>query len=101
MNRPLPCTFYGGFRQFKISASDFGTVSMRKQFLSMVIEGVVNGRQLKISASDFGNVSMHREFLTTVIEGVVHGIHKAVIWSSFGVIQRHKGKWRYSGILPL
>ena len=28
---PLPYTFYGGFKMFKISASEFGTVGMRRQ----------------------------------------------------------------------
>ena len=27
---PLPCTFYQSFKMFKISASEFGTVSMRR-----------------------------------------------------------------------
>ena len=67
-NRPLPCKFYGSFRLFKISASDFCTTDMRRQFHSCAYE-----------------------FPTTVTTGVVHGVHKVVIQSSFGVIWRHKG----------
>ena len=51
---------------------------------------------LKISASEFGTVSICRqfcvcayEFVTMVTEGVVHGVHKVVI-RSFDVIRRHK-----------
>ena len=51
----------------------------------------------KISASEFSTVSMHRrfgtctyEFLTTVTEGVGHGVYKVVSRSSFGVIQQCK-----------
>ena len=29
---PLACGFYGSFKMFKISASEFGTVGMRRQF---------------------------------------------------------------------
>ena len=48
--RPLPCTSYGSFKMFKISASEFRTVGMcrrmracRDEFLAMVTEGVVHG----------------------------------------------------------
>ena len=44
--------------------------------------------------SDFGTVTMRRqfhicayEFLTMVTEGVFHGVHKVVIQSSSGVIR--------------
>ena len=67
MNRQLPCQSYESFKLFKISASDFGTISMRRQFLARTYE-----------------------FLTMVTEGVVHSVCKVVIRSSFGVIQRHK-----------
>ena len=62
-NRPLPCTSYGSFRQFIISVSDFGTVSMCMCLC---------------------------EFLTIVTKGVVHGVHKVVIRWSFGVIRPDK-----------
>ena len=64
MNRPLPCASYGSFEMFKISASDFGTMSM--------------GRQ-KQACTD--------RILATVTEGVVHGVHKVLIRLSFGVIR--------------
>ena len=60
---------------FKISTSEFGTVSMRRQFRACAYE-----------------------FLTAVTEGVVHGIHNVMIWLSFGVIRRHKargGTWKF------
>ena len=48
----------------------------------------------KISASKFGTVTMRRrfractdEFLARVTEGVVHGIYKVVAWLSFDVIR--------------
>ena len=50
------------FEIFKISASEFGTMSMRRQFRACTYE-----------------------FLTTATKGVVHGVHKVVIQSSFGV----------------
>ena len=31
-NHPIPCESYGGFRLFKIFASDFNTMSMHRQF---------------------------------------------------------------------
>ena len=41
----------------------------------------------KISASEFSTVSMHRQmqacadgFLVTVTDGVVHGVYKVVTW---------------------
>ena len=50
VNCPLPCTSYGNFKMFKISTSEFGTISMHRwfrackdEFLAMVIEGVVQG----------------------------------------------------------
>ena len=50
----------------------------------------------KISASDFSTVGMRRrfrpcayEFLTMVTKGVVHSVHM-VIQSFLGVIRRHK-----------
>ena len=63
MNRLLPCKSYGSFKLFKISASDFNTVGMRRRFYACTYK-----------------------FLTMVTEGVVHGVHKVVIRSSFGVI---------------
>ena len=46
---PLPCASYRRFKMFKISASEFGTVSRHRQmwactdeFLAMVTEGVVH-----------------------------------------------------------
>ena len=35
-------------------------------------------------------MSMCREILAMVTEGVVHRVYKVVTWSYFGVIQRHK-----------
>ena len=64
---PLPCESYGSFKLFKISASDFDTVSLCRRFRACAYE-----------------------FLTTVTEGVVYGVHKVVIRSSFVVIRRHK-----------
>ena len=66
-NHPLPCMFYVSFKQFKISTSDFGTMSMCRRFRACTYE-----------------------LLTVVTEGVVHGVHKVVIQSSFGVTRRHK-----------
>ena len=68
MKGPLPWALYGSFKIFKISASDFGTMTMHRGFCACVYE-----------------------FLTTVTEGVVHGAHKVVIRLSFGVIRQHKG----------
>ena len=50
---------------------------------------------IDISASDFGTICMCRQFstyeyLTTATKGVVHGVHKVVVQSSFGVIWQHK-----------
>ena len=73
MNCPLPCESYGSFKLFKISASDFGTVSMHRSFCACAYH-----------------------FLTTVTEGVVHSVHRVVIQSSSGIIQQHKangGTW--------
>ena len=67
MNRPIPCESYRSFKLFKISASDFDTVSMCR----------------RLSACAY-------EFLTKVAKGVVHGVHKVVIPSSFSLIRRHK-----------
>ena len=66
-NCPLPCESYGSFKLFKISASDFSTMSIRRQFRLCTYE-----------------------FLATVTESVVHSVYKVVIWWSFGVIRRHK-----------
>ena len=52
---------------FEISASEFGTVDMRRQFPTCAYE-----------------------FLTTVTEDVVYDVHKVVIWPSFSVIRGHK-----------
>ena len=48
----------------------------------------------ELSASDFSTVSLRRQFcvcafecLTKVTNGVVNDVYKVVIWSSFGVIQ--------------
>ena len=51
---------------FKITASEFSTVGMRRRFRACAYE-----------------------FLTMFPEDVVQGVHKVVIWSSFGVIWRH------------
>ena len=75
VNRLLPCRSYGSFEIFKISASEFGTVSMRRSFRACAYE-----------------------FLNTVTEGVVHSVHKVVIRSSFGVMWQHKasgGTWTF------
>ena len=61
------CESYGSFRLFKISASSFGTVDMRRQFCTCAFE-----------------------FLAMVTEGVVHSVYKAVVRSFFGVIRSHK-----------
>ena len=63
-NRPLSYESYESFTLFKIFASDFGPVSMRRRFHAYAYE-----------------------FPTMVTEGVVHCEHKVVIQSSFGVIQ--------------
>ena len=67
MNHPLPCTSYQSFNIFEVSASDFGTMSMRRRFRACTYE-----------------------FLSTVAEGMVNGVYKVVIRLSFSVIQRHK-----------
>ena len=66
-NGPLTCKYLGCFQKFHISASDFGTMSMCKQFRACAYE-----------------------FLTMVSEGVVHYVHKAMIRFSFSLIWRHK-----------
>ena len=58
VNHPLPCAFYASFQKFQISASDFGTVTMHRQFRTYVYE-----------------------FPITVTEGLVHNVHKVVIRS--------------------
>ena len=62
-----PCTSYWSFKLFEISASEFGTINIRRRFRT---------------CSD--------EFLTTVTEGVVHGVNKVVIQSFFSEIPQHK-----------
>ena len=57
----------------------------------------------EMSASEFGTVGMRRrmracadEFLATVTEGVVHNVYKAVTRSCFGVTRQNRasvGKW--------
>ena len=64
VNSPLPCESYGSFKRFKISASDFDSVSMHRRFCTCAYD-----------------------FLTTVTESVVHGVHNVVIRSSFSVTQ--------------
>ena len=59
---PLPCAFYGSFKIFKISASEFGTMGMC--------------RRMPACAD---------EFLARVNEGVVHGVNKGMTQSSFSV----------------
>ena len=58
----------------------------------------------KISSSDFRTMSMHRKIQTctdeflTVTEGVVYDMYKVVTWSWFGVTVRHKvsgRKWTF------
>ena len=51
----------------------------------------------KISASEFDIMGMRRrfracsyEFVTMATKGVVHSVHTVVIRSSFGVIWQHK-----------
>ena len=68
-----PCVSYISFVRFKISASEFGTIGMRRR---------------KQACTD--------QFLATVTEGVVHGVYKLVTKSSFSLIWRHKvsqSKW--------
>ena len=80
MNHPNPCASHGSFENFKISASDFSTAGMRKQFCTCACE-----------------------FLTTVTEGVVHSVCKVVTRFSFGVTRRHKvsfGICHMSHVLP-
>ena len=67
MKHSLPCKSYRSLKQLKVSASDFGTMSMYGQFRASVYE-----------------------FMIMVTKGVVHGVHKVVIQSSFGVIYQHK-----------
>ena len=53
----------------------------------------------KVSASEFGTVSSADEVFDMTTEDVVHGVYKVVTWSCFGIIQQHKvsgGKWRSS-----
>ena len=63
VNHKLPCVSYGNFKMFKISASEFGTLSMR--------------RQVRACAA---------ELLATGNEGVVQGVYKVVTQPSFIVI---------------
>ena len=58
---------YGSFKKFKISASEFGTMGMHRQFHTCACE-----------------------FLTIVTKGVVRGVYKVVIRSSFSVTRLHK-----------
>ena len=61
-NDRLPRKSYGNFKLFKISDSDFGTMSMHRRFQAYT-------------------------FLTTAAEGVVHGVYKVVIQSYFHLIR--------------
>ena len=63
VNRPLHSESNASFKLFKIFTSEFGAMSMYRQFC----------------------VCMY-DFLTMVTEGVVHVVHKVVIWSSFSEI---------------
>ena len=63
-NCPLPCMSYRNFKMFKISASEFGSLHMRRRMRACT-----------------------DEFLATVNEGVVHGVYKVVTRSVFGVIR--------------
>ena len=72
VNCPLPCESCRTCELFTISASDFGTVSMRRRFCACMYK-----------------------FLTTVTEGVVHGVYKVVIQLSFGAIRQHKVRLGY------
>ena len=54
-------------------------------------------KMLKISSSEFGTVSMRRqiqacadEFISTVTEGVVDSVYKVVTRLSFSVTRQHK-----------
>ena len=38
VKRPLPCASYGRFKMFKISTSEFGTVSMRRRIRAYIDE---------------------------------------------------------------
>ena len=67
MNRPLPGTSYGSYRPLKISASDFSTMGMLRQFSACAYE-----------------------FLTMVTKRLVQGVHNMMIRSPFSVIWRHK-----------
>ena len=69
---PLPCPSFGSFKMFKISVSEFCTVSMHRR-----IRACADG------------------FLAMVTKCLVY---KVVNWSSFGVTRRHKasgGKWMF------
>ena len=66
-NHLSPFEFYLSSKIFELSASDFGTTSMRRRFCACTYE-----------------------FLSTVTEGVVHGVHKVVIRLSFGVTRQPK-----------
>ena len=62
----------------------------------------------KISASEFGTSRMHRqfcafayEFHTMITQYVVYGVYHVLIQSSFDVIRRHKvsgGTWRHTNL---
>ena len=66
-NRQIPCESYRSIKIFEFSASDFGSVCMRRRFCACAYD-----------------------FLSRVTEGVVNGVNKIVIRSSFGVIWRHE-----------
>ena len=71
----LPCVSYTSFKMFKISASEFCTMNIRRHMQACV-----------------------DEFLAMVTEGVVHAVYKVVTRSSFGVTGRHKAsgdKWTF------
>ena len=62
-HRPLPCKSYQSFKIFEISASDFRTVSMHRQFC--MYDGVTD-------------------------DVFFHNVHKVMIHSSFRDTQLHK-----------
>ena len=81
VKRSLRSVFYGTFKMFKISASEFNTMGMNRWKLVCV-----------------------DEFLTMVTEGVVHGVYKVMTLSSFGVTWLYKSSvgrsrkiWRILG----
>ena len=61
IKRPLPYASYGSFNFFKISTSEFDTVSMRShiqtcvdEFLAMVTDGVTQSKNKDVARSPSG-----------------------------------------------